>query len=113
MKIALPSDDGLTLAPDFTSCRSALVFDLVNRQITNRELRRPPDAHSSLLPLLADCAVLFAAAFDHDSLHALQDARIRPLLLVDPSLPLETILTQLTTDSLRVKAPAVCTHDHK
>ena len=116
MRIALAIDDGAGLSKDFAGCRAALVFDLANKQITNKETRRAAEGvfatDHPLLSLLGDCTVLFAGEFDHDSLHAITKRRLRPLLVADTSLTVDAILTQLAAEALRVKAPHVCTEDH-
>ncbi len=115
MKIALAVDDeGGKLAQDFASCRGVVVFELTGGKAGVREERRaalyvPLEAHP-LLSLMEDCAVVFAAGYDAESLAAIEGMKLRPLVVSDGGLDVERIVCHLEGETLKVRAPVLHVH---
>ena len=104
MKIAVPSDDGVGIAPHFGRSTAFLVFDIQEDAIASTELRPNDHAghhdhsscshtqerahehkhdHSRIVTLLSDCSVVLTAGMGWRAAEALKQANIVPLMMQD------------------------------
>lgn len=114
MKIALVSDDGITISQHFGRASFYVVVAVENGQVVSREMREKPghaqfagqhgheahehpagqghgfdaaaqDRHSRMAAAIADCEVLIARGMGAGAYHSLQQAGIRPIITDIPT----------------------------
>lgn len=126
MKIAIPTDDGIGVAPHFGRSAAFLVFDVQGGVIASRETRSNTGcgshsahqphgrgqesgshSHAGVLSALADCSVVICSGIGDGAVQALRARGVR-LAMVDPA-PAEALVSDYLAGRL-VEAPASSCH---
>ena len=86
MRIAVPSDDGLTLSAHFGKCREFLIFEARDGQVAPLEGRPnagchghgagPEGGHAGMVEGLRDCQVVLCGGIGERAMQALRAAGI-------------------------------------
>ncbi len=111
MRIALPTDDGMSVSPHFGRSAGFLVFDIEDGQIKKREMIRNPSchphedgacghasggsepshSHSGILSALAGCSVVICAGMGWRAAEALKSAGVAEVVVTAPGLAEEAV----------------------
>lgn len=128
MRIAVPTDDGVTLSEHFGRSTAFLIFELENGQITKRETR-PNGAchaegdggcqhgggeghsHTGIATALAGCDVVLCGGMGWRAAEALKATGISPVP-VSASGSAEELVTAYAAGSLIASAGAFCRCSH-
>jgi hypothetical protein len=72
MKIAVPTNDGIHIAPDLESAKGCMVISLVFSEIVNQDIRWKEDARTGSMasfPEIAECNCIMLRSKTDPSLH--------------------------------------------
>ena len=71
MKIAIPTDDGINVAPDFDSAKGCLIITLTLNEIVQEDLRWKTDnigvSSDQLCSAISDCSILIIRRMNQTS----------------------------------------------
>ena len=114
MKIAIASDDGISLSSHFGRCRSFLVFDVDGGQVTGPEFRtngftafakgecdgqeshnHGHHSHADIVGALSDCGVVICGGMGWRAAEEFQARGIQPLVVKFPGPAAEAITAYL------------------
>ena len=114
MKIAIASDDGLSLSSHFGRCRSFLVYDVDGGQVTGPEVRtngftafakgecdhqesqsHGHHSHADIVGALRDCGVVICGGMGWRAAEEFQARGIQPLVVKFPGPAAEAITAYL------------------
>jgi predicted Fe-Mo cluster-binding NifX family protein len=128
MRIAVPTNDGVTLSAHFGRSAAFLIFELENGQITKRETR-PNGAHhaagngecqqgggevhshTGIVAVLADCDAVLCCGMGSRAAEALKTAGIAPVP-VSVSGSAEELVAAYATGSLIASSGSFCRCSH-
>ena len=111
MRIALPTDDGMSVSPHFGRSAGFLVFDIEDGQIQKRATIKNPSCHShdegacghgsggsesshnhgGILTALAGCNVVICAGMGGRAAEALKSAGVAEIVVTAPGLAEEVV----------------------
>ena len=104
-RIAVPSDDGLTIAQHFGKCRAFVVFDTEGKQIVKVEVRSNGatacahggcqghgqhthdhvGGHAGFVALLHDCSIVLCLGMGSGAAEALRHGGVTPVMVGEPA----------------------------
>ncbi len=128
MKIAVPTNDGVTLSEHFGRSNAFLIFELENGRITSRSERSnrachagtdhdhhhgPSEGHSheGILGALSGCNAVLCGGMGHRLAEALQAAGIS-VIPVASSRPAEELVAAYAAGSLAISGDIFCRCSH-
>jgi predicted Fe-Mo cluster-binding NifX family protein len=129
MKIALPTNDGVSMSEHFGRSAAFLVFDIENGQIKSRETRAnagchshaegacnhggtdQPDSHAGIVAVLADCSVVLSGGMGGRAAEALKVAGISATV-VAASGPAESVISAYLAGKLSSGPGCACSCGH-
>ena len=113
MKIALPTNDGVTISEHFGRSASFLIFEIENGQIKSRELRTngmehshaqgacdhhsaesKPHNHAGILAAVEGCGLVICAGMDQRAAEALRSCGTQ-IVVAPPASAEETVVAYL------------------
>jgi predicted Fe-Mo cluster-binding NifX family protein len=114
VKIAIASDDGISLSSHFGRCRSFLVYDVDGGKITGLEVRtngftafakgecdgqevhlHAPHNHADIVEALRDCRVVLCGGMGWRAAEEFQSRGIQPLVVKFPGPAAEAVAAYL------------------
>ena len=116
MKIAVPTNDGLSISEHFGRSTAFLVFETENARIASSEMRKnqglhahdgrscggdravEPHSHHDILLSLTGCDVVICAGMGSRAAEALQQAGVREVIFTRPGAAKETVEAYLKGD---------------
>ncbi|MBS1854461.1 MAG: hypothetical protein JST11_03775 [Acidobacteria bacterium] len=125
MRIAVPTNDELTVSPHFGRSAAFLVFETCDGAILNRELRpngaahhhdhsqehHQPHNHAEIVATLAGCDLVLCAGIGHRAADALKSAGIATVVAGPAGSPEDTVRAYLD-GTLPKHAPRLCRCSH-
>lgn len=130
MKIAVPTNDGLSIAEHFGRSAGFLLFQAENGQITSREMKEntaqhthaqsscgtpagPALAHdhTAILSALAGCDVVICAGMGWRAAEALKQAGVREVIITGPG-PVEEPVRAYLRGELTATGESFCHCSH-
>lgn len=130
MRIAVPTNDGTTISPHFGRSAGFLVFEVGERRIQSREIRKnqfqhshaqgtcgessggsEPHNHAGILSTLTGCDVVICAGMGARAADALKSVGITDVVFALPGLAEDTVIAYLN-GSLTVTPPRFCQCSH-
>ncbi len=129
MKIALPTNDGISMSEHFGRSASFLVFDIESGQIKGRETRTnggchshaegacnhgstgAPDAHAGMVAVLADCDIVISGGMGGRAAEALKAAGISAVIVAARG-PADLVLSAYLAGKLTSGPGCSCSCGH-
>ena len=130
MRIAVPTNDGITVSPHFGRSAGFLVFEIEERRIKSREMRTNQTQHShaqgacgdhsggsevqshaGILSALAGCDVVICSGMGRRAAEALKAGGITEVVFTAPGPAEETVVTYLA-GNLSVSDQHFCQCSH-
>jgi len=129
MKIAIASEDGVSLSNHFGRCRSFLVYEVDGGKVAGPEVRtngftafakgecdgqeghsHAPHSHADMVAALQDCQVVLCGGMGWRAAEELQARGIKPLVVKFPGPPAEAVAAYLA-GSLNAAVPFCRCHE--
>jgi predicted Fe-Mo cluster-binding NifX family protein len=130
MKIALPTNDGISISPHFGRSAGFIVFDIEEGRIGNREIRpnamqhshaqgacdhsagaQGPHDHGAIVGALAGCDVVICAGMGWRAAEALKSAGITEVIVAPPG-PAESAVAAYLAGQLSSGGQHFCHCNH-
>ena len=125
MKIAVPTNDGITLSAHFGRCRQFLIFEVQNGQAKLIETRinggchghglsdgaADRTSHAGFVEALRDCDTVLCGGIGAGAVEALKAGGI-PVALVEAAGNAEEIVTAFQSGTLRPASGSMCQCQH-
>ncbi|HUP04708.1 MAG TPA: NifB/NifX family molybdenum-iron cluster-binding protein [Bryobacteraceae bacterium] len=130
MKIALPTNDGVSVSPHFGRSAGFLVFDVADGRINGQELRANSSCHSheegacgqhsagegehshaAILSALAGCDVVICAGMGWRAAEALRSAGVGEIIVAAPG-PAGSLVTAYLAGTLAASNETYCRCSH-
>jgi predicted Fe-Mo cluster-binding NifX family protein len=131
VKIAVPTNDGLSISEHFGRSAGFLIFETGNAQITSREMRsnqgvhahgeagcggehaghNEPHSHAAILSSIAGCDVVICAGMGWRAAEALKQAGVREVIMTEPG-PAEEKVQAYLRGEMPAAGPGFCRCSH-
>jgi predicted Fe-Mo cluster-binding NifX family protein len=131
MRIALPTDDGMSVSPHFGRSAGFLVFDIEEGRVQKREMIGNPSCHShedgacghgsggsesshshtGILSALAGCSVVICAGMGWRAAEALKSAGVSDVFVTTPG-PAEEAVSAFLAGTLTTSNQSFCRCSH-